>query len=41
MNFYKKYDDNGNIVLIASTVALTDSCLMKISAAEYSQLCNE
>ena len=38
MKYYKKTDENGNIVLIATTAVLTDTSLTEISEEEYSEL---
>ncbi|MBR3868067.1 MAG: hypothetical protein IKM66_02010 [Clostridia bacterium] len=38
MRYYKKTDENGNVVLIATTTELTDASLTEISEEEYSEL---
>lgn len=38
MRYYKKTDENGNVVLIATTTELTDTSLTEISEEEYSEL---
>lgn len=38
MKYYKKTDENGNIVLIATTTALNDTSLTEISEEEYAEL---